>query len=194
MFDKLDVKTTLNDLYDNGIQDDDFALIFKLYETSERRGVEREVITQGDFLGPILASSTVDTFGKECYEQQKHLYWYRDKTPVSLLTMLDDVLSISNCGPESIQIKEYVNKKSGSKKLQFAPDKTSRLHIGRKRPEYKCDNSHIDCWKSNRNENSEIYMGGVKVKEAFITKYLGEVISSDGTNTENIAARKKRGF
>ena len=27
MFDGLDVKTTLNDLYDNGVQDDNFALI-----------------------------------------------------------------------------------------------------------------------------------------------------------------------
>ena len=51
-----------------------------------------------------------------------------------------------------------------------------------------------DCCKSNRNENSESYMGGVKLKEAFSTKYLGEFISSDGTNTDNIAARKKRGF
>ena len=69
MFDGLDIKTTLNDLYDNGVQDDNFALIYKLYENSqvaiktplgltERRRVEREIITQGDCLGPILASST----------------------------------------------------------------------------------------------------------------------------------------
>ena len=34
MFDGLDVKTTLNDLYDNGVKDDSFALIYKLYEKS----------------------------------------------------------------------------------------------------------------------------------------------------------------
>ena len=67
MFDGLDVKTILND---NGIQDDNFALIYKLYETSEvaiktplglteRRRVKREVITQGDCLRPILASKNV---------------------------------------------------------------------------------------------------------------------------------------
>ena len=74
-------------------------------------------------MGPILASSTVDTFGKECYKKQKHLYLYRDTTPVSLLTMIDDVFGLSNCGPESIQINEYINIKTGSKKLQFARDK-----------------------------------------------------------------------
>ena len=81
MFDGLDVKTTLNDLYDNGVKDDNFALIYILYENSnislktpmgltKRKRAEREIITQGDCLGPILASSTVDTFGKECYQQQ----------------------------------------------------------------------------------------------------------------------------
>ena len=34
MFDGLDVKTTLNDIYDNGIKDDNWALIYKLYETN----------------------------------------------------------------------------------------------------------------------------------------------------------------
>ena len=133
MFDGLDVKTTLNDLYDNGVKDDNFTLIYKLYETSnvsiktpmgltDRRQVEREIITQGDCLGPILASSTVDTFGKECYSKQKHLYWYRNTTPVSPLTMLDDVFALSLCGPNSIQMQEFLNIKSGSKKLQYATD------------------------------------------------------------------------
>ena len=56
MFDGLDVKTTLNDIYDNGVNDDNWALIYKLYETNylsintpvgktERRLFEREIIT-----------------------------------------------------------------------------------------------------------------------------------------------------
>ena len=71
----------MNDLYDNGVKDNNWSLIYKLYETNnvsiktpvgltERRQVERPIITQGDCLGPILASSTVDTFGKECYQNK----------------------------------------------------------------------------------------------------------------------------
>ena len=56
MFDGLDVKTTLNDIYDNGVNDDNWALTYKLYETNylsintpvgktERRLFEREIIT-----------------------------------------------------------------------------------------------------------------------------------------------------
>ena len=77
---------------------------------TQRRRVEREIITQGDCLGPILASSTVDTFGKESFKKEKHLYYYRNTTPVGLLTMLDDVFAISTCGPASIQLQEYINK------------------------------------------------------------------------------------
>ena len=134
MFDGLDVKTTLNDLYDNGVQDDNFALIYKLYQNShvsiktpvgatQRRRVEREIITQGDCLGPILASSTVDTFGKESFKKEKHLYYYRNTTPVGLLTMLDDVFAISTCGPASIQLQEYINIKKWVQKVTICQGK-----------------------------------------------------------------------
>ena len=128
MFDGFDVKTTLNDIYDNVVTDDSWALIYKLYETNNlsintpvgqtvRRPLKREIITQGDCLGPILASTFVDTFGKECFQQQKHLYWYRDKTTISPLTMLDDVLTFSNCGPEATQMRELKKRKKKRKKL-----------------------------------------------------------------------------
>ena len=186
MFDGMDIKTTLNDVYDNGVKDDTFALIYKLYETSnvavktpmgltKRRQVDREIITQGDCLGPILASSSVDTFGKECYQKQKHLYWYRNQTPLSVLSMIDDVFAISNCGPESLQIQEFLNIKTGSKKLQYATDKTFCMHIGKKNPAFKCENSYIDSWtqtKSSQTMFKETYEGRIKVKQAFQTKYL----------------------
>ena len=205
MFDGLDVKTTLNDLYDNGVQDDNFALIYKLYQNShvsiktpvgatQRRRVEHAIITQGDSLGPILASSTVDTFGKESFKKEKHLYYYRNKTPAGLLTMLDDVFAISTCGPASIQLQEYINLKSGCKKLQFAREKTFGMHIGKKNPIFKCEESYIDCWETDQSTATEKYLGKVKVQQSYTSKCLGEMISSDGTNTANIAARKRRGF
>ena len=187
------------------MKDDSLAMIYRLYENNnisiktpvgltERRPVERPIITQGDCLGPILASSTVDTFGKECYQQDKHLYWYRNVTPVSLLTMIDDVLALSFCGPKSTQIQEYINIKTGSKKLQFSTGKTFQMHIGSKINAYKCENSYIDSWKTDKQYAKEQYSGQVKVKETYSTKYLGEVLSSDGRNTDNISERRKRGF
>ena len=184
----------------NGVKDDNWALIYKLYETNnisiktpvgltERRPVERPIITQGDCLGPILASSSVDTFGKDCFQKQKHLYWYREETPVSLLTMLDDVFALSNCGPEATQMQEYINIKTGSKKLQYATDKTFKMHIGKTRLSYKCQDSNIFSW----HEDDHTY-SNVPVKETYVTKYLGEIISSDGINTKNVSNRKRRRF
>ena len=202
MFDGLDVKTTLNDIYDNGMTDDSWALIYRLYETNilsintpvgqtVRRPVKREIITQGDCLGPILASSTVDTFGKECYQQQKHLYWYTDKTAISPLTMLDNVLTFSNCGPEATQMREFLNIKTGPKKLQMATEKTSKMHIGKTRDPLKCKDAFIDGWGI---QYSEKFIGKVKVKEVFSTEYLREIICSDGSNNRNVSDRRNQGM
>ena len=70
------------------------------------------------------------------------------------------------------------------------------MHIGNKKPDYKCENSYIDSWNvdQTKSELIEQYAGQVKVKATISTKYLGEVISSDGKNSENISQRRKRGF
>ena len=70
------------------------------------------------------------------------------------------------------------------------------MHVGKKNPGYKSENSYIDSWRCDRSQNiyNEYYEGKVIAKHTFQTKYLGEVISSDGTNTANISNRKRRGF
>ena len=108
--------------------------------------------------------------------------------------MIDDVFALSNCGPESRQINAYINIKTGCKKLQYAKEKTYKLHIGKEKDSFRCKNAYIDSWEEDLTNHSEQYSGKVKVKEIWSTKYLGEIISSDGKNTENISARKKRGF
>ena len=81
--------------------------------------------------------------------------------------MLDDVLSFSNCGPEAVQMREFINMKTGSKKLQMAIDKTSKMHIGKYRDPLKCKDAFIDSWGV---QYSEKFSGQVKVKEVFSTK------------------------
>ena len=34
------------------------------------------VVIQGDVFGPILCSKQIDTFGKECLQEKKYLYFY----------------------------------------------------------------------------------------------------------------------
>ena len=78
--------------------------------------------------------------------------------------------------------------------MQFAQEKTFKLHIGRSKQSYRCKDAFIDSWEEDINSLTEKFQGKVKVREVWSTKYLGEIISSDGKNTDNISARKKRGF
>ena len=78
--------------------------------------------------------------------------------------------------------------------MQYATDKTYRMHIVTKRPSYQCEKAFIDSWDTDQVDNVDKYRGKVKVKETYSTKYLGEVISCDGSNTENVTARVQRGY
>ena len=57
-----------------------------------------EIVMQGDVLAPLISSLQVDTFGKECLEENKHLYIYKDSVPIPPLGLADDLFNISNCG------------------------------------------------------------------------------------------------
>ena len=43
-----------------------------------RREVFRDIVMQGDVLAPLISSLQVDTMGKECTEEGKHLYFYKN--------------------------------------------------------------------------------------------------------------------
>ena len=47
--------------------------------------------------------------------------------------MVDDVLTISECGLKSIESNAYVNSKIEMKKLTLNENKCKKVHIGKKR-------------------------------------------------------------
>ena len=55
-------------------------------------------ITQGDVFGPMFCSKTVDTFGQECLEENRYTYTYRGEVEIPPLSMVDDLLCVSECG------------------------------------------------------------------------------------------------
>ena len=78
---------------------------------------------QGETLGPIECSVTIDTFGKECLDQKKYLYSYKGLVGIPPLAMVDDLACISTCGLETVQMNGYINAKTNIKKLQFGERK-----------------------------------------------------------------------
>ena len=99
-------------------------------------------------LAPLECSVQIDTFGKECISENKYLYYYRNIVPVPPLSMIDDLLCISNCGINSILMNSFINTKSSVKKLQFGVEKCHKIHCGKNRT--ICPPLYIDSWKTKK--------------------------------------------
>ena len=124
MFDSECLYECMNDLYEAGVIDDKFALIYEANRTNQvavqtpnglsRREEFKEIVMQGDVLAPLISSLQVDTIGKECYQEQKHLFYYKGSVPISPLGMVDDLLTISECGFKTNLVNQFINHKTGS--------------------------------------------------------------------------------
>ena len=211
-FDSMWLEDTLNDLYDAGVQDDTLAVLHEAnrnvkvaiktpHGLTDRKNV-KEIILQGDVFGPIQCSVSVDTYGKECIIEDKHLYTYKDGVQVPALAMVDDVLIVTECGYKSTMANAFINTKSNMKKLQYGTAKCHKMHVGRRKNEDICPDLFVDGWKLK--EVSEIDTGTVeddsvddydglqKMDEVTDEKYLGDVLSADGKNLKNITARRNK--
>ena len=205
-FDSLWLEECINDLFEAGITDDKLALIYNLnsvnqvtvktpFGLTESRRVEK-IVLQGEVLGPLECSVTVDTFGKECMQEEKHLFMYRGKVGVPPLAMVDDVACPAYCGLDTVEVAAYLNAKTNVKKLQFGVEKCHKLHFGGKR--HLCPDLHIDNWglkkideeKTGLENLEDVYLGYYKIEGVEEEKYLGDIISSDGSNMKNVVTRK----
>ena len=204
MFDSMSLKESMNDLYDVGVQDDSLALLYEANkdikmsiktpsgELTEEQTID-SVVLQGDTWGPALASNQVDTIGKECLEENKHLFMYKNIVPVGPLGMVDDLLGISEAGHKAKELNTYINLKTADKKLQFGLDKCKVMLVGKKIENFQKNKLFVDCWdlKYDEEENLiENFEGKKEMKMCDFEPYLGFVISSNGTNMKNIEKRK----
>ena len=98
---------------------------------TERQSITN-VIAQGDVFGPMFCSKQVDTFGQECLDEGKYTYMYRGEVEIPPLSMVDDVLCVSECGFKTSMMHAYISLKTDSKKTTI---------WGRKMQE-------VACWKS----------------------------------------------
>ena len=94
--------------------------------------------------------------------------------------MMDDLACISKCGIDTIEMNAYINAKIEQKNLKFNEVKCHKLHI-------KANDKNTDnCPDVNVHDN--------KIIKSSKEKYLGDVISSNGKNAENIKVRAASGI
>ena len=208
-FDGMWLQDCLNDLYDSGVRNRNLAMIYeanrknqvsvKTPEDTTKRVTIDNLVMQGEVMAPLECSVSVDTFGKECQNEEKYLFYYRDHVGIPSLAMIDDLVNISDCGLEAVKLNAYINAKSNTKKFQFGTKKCHRLHFGRKSD--MCPDLYLDTWKIEESEQYEtgrkifkdVIDDEYKIEDSAEERYLGDFITKDGKNTKNVSARKARG-
>ena len=132
--------------------------------------------------------------------EKKHLYQYKGSVGIPPLGMVDDLVCISSCGLPTTLMNTFLNAKTSIKKLQFGVDKCHKIHIGNN--DIKCPELFIDNWKLVKKDNlktgyenlDEVLDDEAPMEDVSFDKYLGDLISADGSNDKNIKARQEKGF
>ena len=210
-FDSLWLRECMNDVFEAGLNDDKFAILYNANSNvqiavktpvgrTSRENIENIVI-QGDVFGPVFCSKQVDLFGQECFQKSENTYIYRGEVEIPPLSMVDDILTISECGYKTSMVHGYIKLKTDSKKWQFGASKCKKMHVGKYCESFKCQTLKVDNWRELEVTNEETgietiedIIDGDKVMENVKSeKYLGDIISVDGKNIKNIKARVSKG-
>jgi hypothetical protein len=121
-------------------------------------------------------------FGKKCKSRGIHYYLYKGMVRVLTLSMEDELLGIATCGNKSVALNTFINTHIEMKKLKFhtadttGKSKCHKIYVGKQNqlcPELRVHGSTMQCVNSDT--------------------YLGDIISSDGSNGENIRKRISKG-
>ena len=187
-FDKMWYSETANDLYKAGVKDDKFILVANSNKECKvavktpwgsltDRVTLNELEMQGTVLSNIKCSVQIDSLGKDCIIENKGLFKYKGCTSIPPLSMVDDVVTISTCGVDSIKVNAIVQAKVETKQLELGHAKCFNMHIGQKSkhlcPSLKVHNA--DMLTSERE------------------RYLGDILTTNGKIDQNIIARCNKG-
>ena len=184
-FDAMWVKETMNDIYQVSERDNKLSLMYLTnleshvaintpFGQTQRKNLG-EIEIQGSVLSPLKCSCQMDSIGKQCIEKNENLFTYKKKVGVPPLEMIDDILTFSKCGNESVKMNTYINTMIEMKKLYFGEKKCHKIHIGE-----EC----VTC--------PELKVHNFAMNEAEFEKYLGDILSKHCNNKKNISSKKSK--
>ena len=191
-FDKLWLESCINSLFEAGLDNDKLNLLYienknaeiaiKVNNKLSARVSVKDVIMQGTVWGSLKCTSSMDTMNKIALSEEDLQYKYKGdpNIPVGILGMVDDTLSISECGNKSIIKNSFVNAYVESRRLTLSEEKSSVVHIGNvKRCTQSCP---------------ELKIHKTHMKKTSCAKYLGNYISSNGGISDTIEDRRNKGW
>ena len=80
---------------------------------------------QGSIFGSLKCTAQMDNLPRTAYDEGKLLYKYKDSIEVPPLGMVDDMITMSKCGNDSLVTNTIVNSFTESKKLNLSENKTA---------------------------------------------------------------------
>ena len=188
-FDKLEYFNTANDLFKAGVQDDKFIVVANSnkecnvaiktpWGTKTKRIRLNNLEMQGTVLAGLKCAISIDKIGKEALENEHDiLYDYKKCVKVPPLSFVDDILTVSKCGGESVKVNAVVQAKVENMQLELGHAKCFQMHVG-----------------NLKNACSKLFVHGEKMQTTQKEKYLGNILSSNAKIDENILDRCNKGI
>ena len=185
-FDSLWLKEVITALYEAGLQNDKLPLLFlenrnaqvaiKTFGGITERISIKDIIMQGSVWGSLCCVALLDKLSKHVYANKELLYYYKGLVGCPPLQMVDDVLAVQTCN-KSQQLNTVINTFMELEKLTLSKTKCHKLHMGK-----------------NERQCQDMKVHGESVKNTKTEKYLGDLISSNGSNKPNLAKRLSSGW
>ena len=212
MFDAMNLKEAIADIFDAGVVDDQLSLLYQANHDvrmavntnsglSERQNIQ-DVVLQGDTWGSMLASVQVDSIAK-VVEEADYGIRYKDILPVSMLGLVDDVIGITTANHKAVQLNTVMKVKTAEKRLQFGAAKCKTMVVSKQEhahTEIFANKLTVDKWEVKHVHNTltgedmlvESYVGQENMENTNSHKYLGFTLSNKGDNSVNINAMKTK--
>ena len=93
------------------------------------------------------------------------------------LQMVDDILGVQKCSPQSVQLNTVINTFMEHQKLTLSKTKSHNIHMGK-----------------NRKLCQDLRVHDSKMNESRCEKYLGDIIHNSGSVKPNVAKRLSKGW
>ena len=114
-----DVMLDLIDTLPERERDDKISLLYKINESNfvavktphgltERIDMPK-IVMQGGKWGPLKCANSIDKIGKKSLLKNDNVYFYKKSVQILPLAMIDDLLTISRCGKDSLNNNIFIN-------------------------------------------------------------------------------------
>ena len=191
-FDKLWLQSSINKLYENGLNNDMLNLLYienknvqiavKVNGGLTKRVNVKDIELQGSVWAGLKCTSVMDNLNKTVMADESLQYYYKEDKdiPIGVRGMIDDTLGVSKCGNSAIKLNAVINSFVESQRLEMSKEKSVVIHVGRKH-----ENS-LPCPTLKVHDSDMIVEDSVK--------YLGNILTSKGGIKDTIEDRRNKGW